>query len=233
MRGLSTAVVWSTLLSAVLSMPANAALMSALSGKGAYDTELDITYLADPMYIQSSGYDGDGLVTASAAQTFVGYLNSTFYLGFNDWRLPVADATGAGCTDDTAGITPSADPIGFNCSAGELVHLFYSELGGVAGSSLSTSLDPDVTLFDPIPDGVFWTSTENPGNSSELYTLGTINGFQNSTSKSFTLGRAWIVRSGGADTVVPLPASVWLLLTGLIGAFGRSRIRQKERIPVA
>lgn len=227
MRGLSTSVVWTTLLSAVLSVPANAALLSALGGEGVYDTDLDITYLADPMYIQSSGYDADGLVTASAAQSFIGYLNSSYYLGFNDWRLPVADATGAGCTDDTGGSTPSTDPIGFNCSAGEVVHLFYNELSGVAGSSLGTSLDPDVTLFDTIPDGVFWTSTENPGNSSELYTLGTINGFQNSTSKSFTLGRAWIVRSGGAETVVPAPAGVWLLLTGLIGAFGRSRIRHK------
>lgn len=208
------------LITSLTTMPSSAALLSALEGAGVYDTEGDVTWLADPMHIQSSGYDVDGLATYSLAQTFVGFLNSTFYLGFNNWRLPVADPSGAGCTEDTAGAVPSLSPTGYNCTGGELGNLFYAKLSGTAGEPLSTSLDPDITLFDSIPDGTFWTSTENPDNSSEVFTLATVNGIQSILSKNFTFGRAWILRDGGSDTVdevavIPVPAAAWLFLSAL------------------
>lgn len=218
MRVFSAACAALSFCVALLPLQSNAALLSALGGAGVYDSGQNITWLADADYIKTSGYDADGLGTLSLAQTFVGYLNSTTYLGFSDWRLPVADASGSGCSDDTAGSTPSADLIGYNCSGGELANLFYDELGGTAGNSLASSGDPDLALFATIPDGNFWTSTENPSNSGEVLTFGTVNGLQNVLSKSFNFGRVWVVRDGGADTVVPVPATAWLLVTGFLAA---------------
>ncbi len=42
-----------------------------------YDTVLDITWLADANYAQTSGYDADGMMDYRLAS-----------LGFSNWRLP-------------------------------------------------------------------------------------------------------------------------------------------------
>ena len=45
---------------AVISFSADAALVSRLGGLAYYDTDADLTWLADANYAKSSGYDGDG-----------------------------------------------------------------------------------------------------------------------------------------------------------------------------
>lgn len=77
---------------------ANAALLSRLSGQAYYDTELNITWVADANLAQSSGYDADGRMSWLEAQAWIASLNTTNYLGVNGWRLPTVIDTGPiGC----------------------------------------------------------------------------------------------------------------------------------------
>ena len=53
-----------------------------------YDDVLNITWLRDFNYAKTTGYDADGLMTWSAANTWAASLSVG---GFNDWRLPTFD----------------------------------------------------------------------------------------------------------------------------------------------
>ena len=71
------------------------------------------------------------------------YLNSAYGVSYSDWRLPQTDFPDTACTNLNG--TPRSDSIGYNCAGGELDHLFYGELGGVASQkagSLLTSTTP-------------------------------------------------------------------------------------------
>jgi hypothetical protein len=50
-----------------------------------YDAELDITWLQDANYAQTSGYDDDGQMSWEDANTWAAGL---VYGGYDDWRLP-------------------------------------------------------------------------------------------------------------------------------------------------
>ncbi len=138
------------LLIIVISTSANAALLSRLGGQAVYDTDLNITWLADTNAGAGSVFD-DGPTTSHGPPTTDGRMSwasanawaaSLSVGGFTDWRLPITADPDSSCTDDTAGVTPSADAIGFNCTGSEMGHLFYNELGGTAGSTILTSVDP-------------------------------------------------------------------------------------------
>lgn len=66
--------------------PTSATLVN--NGNGLiYDTDLDITWLADANYAQTSGYDDDGIMTWDEPMTRVGQLT---YGRQSGWRLPNA-----------------------------------------------------------------------------------------------------------------------------------------------
>ncbi len=50
-----------------------------------YDDVLDVTWLQDANYAQTSGYDTDGNMTWDAATAWAAGL---VYGGYDDWRLP-------------------------------------------------------------------------------------------------------------------------------------------------
>ena len=64
---------------------ANAALEIRLGGLAVYDTDIDITWLADADYAKTSGYDADGLMNWYDANTWAASLNIG---GISGWRLP-------------------------------------------------------------------------------------------------------------------------------------------------
>lgn len=51
-----------------------------------YDTVLDITWLADANYAQTSGYDNDGVMSWYSAMSWTTQLE---YNGYSDWRLAI------------------------------------------------------------------------------------------------------------------------------------------------
>ena len=121
------------------STTANASLGLVLGGQAVYDTDLDITWLADANLAKTSGFDADGQMNWANANAWAAGLTVG---GIGGWRLPTTADPDASCTDDPAGTTPSSDPFGWNCTGSEMGHLFYNELGGTASNSILTSGDP-------------------------------------------------------------------------------------------
>jgi hypothetical protein len=99
-------------------------------------------------------------------------------------------------------------------------HLFYSELGGTAGSNILTSGDPDLVNFQHIWPSYYWSTDYTlTSATTDAYAFNFNAGDQVVTAKSAT-NNVWAVHTG--DIVVPLPAAGWLLGSGLIGLFGLS-----------
>jgi hypothetical protein len=192
---------------------ADAALESRLGGQALYDTDLGITWLSTNLAASNtfnvSGIFPDGQMSWNAAQSWIGAMNNgAGYLGYNDWRLPMAD--------------PSCS--GYNCFSSELGHLFYNELGGQAGSSIASVHNGNYGLFSNLPSDVFWSGTED--SLSNAWTLDFSNGFQNSDLKSYDL-YAWAVRPGDI-AAVPVPGALWLFGSGLAGLVTAVRRRRRR-----
>ena len=186
---------------------ADAALVTRLGGLAVYDTDLDITWLADTNAGAGSIFD-DGLSTTDGLMSWGNanaWATSLTVGGKNDWHLATTD-TGCGSF--------------FNCTGSELGHMFYNELGGTAGPSIMLSTDPDLALFPNLQADFYWSSTEVAPNSLFAYGFNFINGSQTTSAKSNSFF-AWAVRSGDVSAV-PVPAAVWLMGSGLLGLFGFS-----------
>lgn len=201
-------------------MSVDAALVSRLNGAAVYDTDLDITWIADANLAASNTFGVSGISTGSTpgrmtwdtAQTWLAAMNAANYLGFNDWRLPLTTAPDATCT------TP-ASAQGYNCAGSEMGHLFYVELGGTAGSSILTSADPDLALFQNIRTNYYWSTdyTPTPTATTDAWQFTFVSGQQAGVAKTVP-DNVWAVRTG--DVLVPLPAGFWLLGSGLVGLSG-------------
>jgi hypothetical protein len=157
-------------------------LITRLNGQAVYDSDRNITWLANANLAASNKYgvpgiDPNGNMTWAEAQSWIAAMNAANYLGYSDWRLPTSD----NCQ-------------GYNCTESELGHLFYSELGGTAGSPLSASDDPDVALFSNILFETYWTNTDYAPDPSNAWHF-TGDGFQNFDDKA-SGHFAWPVRDG-------------------------------------
>ncbi|MEM7542796.1 MAG: DUF1566 domain-containing protein [Pseudomonadota bacterium] len=192
------------------SLTTNAALVSRLGGLAVYDTTRDITWLADANAgagsIFDDGFDNfDGKMTWNSA---VAWAASLTVGGFNDWRLPITVQPDPGCSTQSG----SGD-FGTGCTASEMPHLFYSELGGTAGQSILISGDPDLALFSNLAANNYWSGTEYAPSPGGAWQFLFSNGNQATSGKPAGL-RAWAVRDGDV-AVVPIPASALLLVLPL------------------
>ncbi len=202
----------------LLSLSSNAALLSRLSGQAVYDTDLNITWLADFNLAQTNGFDADGRLSWNDAQNWINHLNTNNHLGFNDWRLPASIFPDAGCSIDGSGNSASA---GTGCTESEMGHLFYDELGGTAGSSILDSGDSDLLLFTNIQADRYWSGTDLVTDTTRAWRFNFNTGDLFANLKSGDLFVSAVVRSG--DVVVPVPAAVWLFGSGLLGLLGLAR----------
>ena len=116
-----------------LASTAEAALISRLGGLAVYDTDRNITWLANA--------NANGLMNWTAANTWATGLNVGGYTG---WRLPTTDpACGAN----------------YNCINSELGNLYYTEGGLSQGSSITSSAVLS-NLFTNMQNSVYWSGTE-------------------------------------------------------------------------
>ena len=83
----------------LVSAGTQAALVSRSGGQAYYDTDTDLTWVADANLAKTSGYDADGQMGWTAAVDWATSLNAQNaglgYLGTNNWRLPTVLVTAA------------------------------------------------------------------------------------------------------------------------------------------
>lgn len=150
-----------------------------------YDSDLNITWLQDANYASTSGYDADGAMTWSQAVTWA---DSLVYGGFSDWRLP-----------STEGYT-TATGYGYNKTASEMGHLYYTELGNSAGTLSNLSFNSGgaggtLASFQNV-SSIYWSGTEYSGSGSpNAWDFAFSGGMQDGNTKSFQFN-AWAVRDG-------------------------------------
>ena len=165
-----------------------------------YDTDLDITWLRDANVNGAQGWDE---ATSWAASFSIG--------AYGDWRLPTADLT---CVTQ------------YNCTAGEIGHLWYVELGNTAGGPLSNTGG-----FANMQSFWYWSGAALP-DSGVAFAYDFRDGRLGTQYTSGNQLYAMAVTNGDVG-LVPEPGSHVLLLAGLAGvglAFrSRSRIHRPRR----
>jgi len=187
-----------------------------------YDTDLNITWLADANYAKTSGFDTDGMMTWSGATAWAAGLNVH---GITGWRLPTMVDTG---TPGCAQLANSGTDCGYNVtpSSAEMAHMFYVTLGNKGNISPSGTAQAGAGLVNSGPflnaqNGPYWLGTSYVNaNSGNAWFFGTAKGIQNVAAVGYNYF-GWAVRSGdiavsaGAVAAVPEAETMALALVGI------------------
>ncbi|WP_310446319.1 PEP-CTERM sorting domain-containing protein [Thiobacillus sp.] len=190
---------------------------NALTFEAYYDTDLNITWLANANL--------NGLMDWAAANTWAA--NLSFYnpltnQTYADWRLPTTLQPDASCGTQSGG-----DSYGYNCTGSEMGHLFYSELGGTAGQSILTSADPDVAKFTNLQANFYWSATEYAPGIGLAWGFYFDGGYQDVGDTSYNWFSDFHALAVSPGDVAAVPeADTWaMLLAGLtlVGAATRRR----------
>lgn len=196
-----------------------------------YDTALNITWLADANHAKTSGFDADGLMYWTTANTWAANLNP-YNSGITGWRLPTVTDTGVpGCDYSETGGTDC----GYNVdtATSEMVHMFYSTLGnkgyydtlGVAPQGYWGLTNSGA--FSNIIAYNYWSATQqeySPYTDSAWY-FNTYYGFQTDYYKASSFN-AWAVHASDVGaSAAPVPAAAWLFGSGLLSLLGLSRCK--------
>lgn len=179
-----------------------------------YDTSLNITWLAD------ANYAGTGMVWATANSWAAG-LNIN---GITGWRLPTVTDSG----DDGCNFGYSGTDCGYNVdtSTGEMASMFYDTLGNTAYYNTSGSGPQsgwglsNTGPFSNLPSSLYWSATGYAPDTTFGWIFNFNLGNQNGSNETYGV-YAWAVHSGDVGAaVVPVPAALWLLGSGLLGLVG-------------
>jgi len=199
------------------------AAQAALFDRGGgliYDDTFDITWLADMNYARTSGYDDDGGMIWLEA---VSWADNLVYGVYSDWRLPTLNPSDTSCSDGFGDRR-----YGYNCTGGELSHLFVADLGYNADASGRDTSDDtpeqidNLALFSNVQSYTYWSGLELAG-TFNVRVFNTDNGFQGIFYRG-NEGYALAVRDGNVSPI-PEPETYALMLAGLavVGAAARRR----------
>ncbi|MEC5384773.1 PEP-CTERM sorting domain-containing protein [Uliginosibacterium sp. H3] len=235
---------------AALSFLASSA-QATLFDRGAgliYDDVFNVTWLQDPYYARTSGYDADGKMGWAQAKQWVdglSYHDSVRGVDYSDWRLPQMHPFPAQCNDSYNG-----GQCGLNVSpaSSELAYMYYVTFGNISpfdsrgqqlpyGTPWGLVDDPaqpgDESMFVHLPYGggtansAFWMDGAYSQSFAWFFDLS--NGYQGVTYKTFDYLVPWAVRDGDVAAVsaeLPEPSTLALsalLLAGVV--HGRRRAR--------
>ncbi len=185
-----------------VSLSAKADLIVRLGGQAVYDTDRDITWIANANLGVTQpfgviGVSGGGNMDWATANDWIAAMNAAGYLGFSDWRLPTTQVPDDSCTVGFDDDTPREDSRGYNCTGSELGHLFYNALGAKAGDSVLTGDPDELAKFSNVGMGTYWSGTEIElaPDFFHVFVVAYSIGFQNSDNKTNPYF-GWAVRDG-------------------------------------
>lgn len=232
---------WTILLSLACG-PADAALLSRLSGQAYYDDVLDVTWIADAHLAATNSFGVAGIMpsgeaTWAIANEWIAAMNAEAFLGVSDWRLPITIQPDTTCSMQDASLGSPELGYGYGCTGSELGFLFHTTLGNVGQADANgvptgacSQLPPycvtnsgpfanlqghfwSGTLFAPV-DGFAWSFVADDGSQG-------IHPFDPQYSPLIP----WAVRAGDI-AVVPIPTTALLLGSGLAALWGRQLLRR-------
>ncbi|PTQ76734.1 putative secreted protein with PEP-CTERM sorting signal [Nitrosomonas oligotropha] len=224
MSKLLSFVLWTGILSISLASTANATLESRLGGKAYYDTELNITWLADANAGKGTvfDYDNDGLMTGYFANEWVNSINID---GITGWRFPNLDRNGDRVfnVDVNSGVFDMQfNDTCFNgntsgCSDNEMGYLYWVEGITPATSGPFMNIQPYLYISENIHSG------------SNVWEISFYDGSYGAQLVG-NLFHAWAVHDGDvASLPIPEPQTYLMFLAGfgLLGFMLRLRTRFK------
>lgn len=206
-----------------------------------YDSTLDVTWLQDANYAQTSGYDADGLMDWETAKTWANtlfYFDSVRNVTYDDWRLPKVAPIGSQFNYNF-GYDGTSDR-GYNITSknSEMGNLWYVSLGGVGycvpdgGDNCLRQINWGLRSSEPfknIDDWWYWSGTGYPATISSAW------GFQAGFGAQDGYGlqlwnefNAWAVRDGDVASFAAIPEPASLALFG-VALFGGLAIGQRQR----
>ena len=194
---------------------ANAALLSRLSGQAIYDSDQDITWLANANLSATNTFGVSGVAARmewDMTNEWVAAMNAdggTGYLGYNDWFIPTVIQPDNNCSS-TYVPEQGGDTVGHNCSGSPMGHLYYVD-------GITTDMPG---LFSNLKTDYFY-GNEWSHSSDYVWTFGfSGSGYQGVGWKLFPY-HVMVARPGDVPlTTVPIPPAVWLFGSGLVGLIG-------------
>jgi len=217
---------------------------AALQDRGGgllYDTVLNVTWLQDANYAKTSGYDADGRMNWSAANTWAANL---VYGGYSDWRLAANTPVGANWNYNFS--YNGTSDVGYNVISphSELSYMYYVNLGlkgaisptgafqqdyGVFGNG-TTGGQKNVGLVNNLQSYIYWSGTAYaPDPADHAWGFYTYDGYQSSDVGQSLELYAWAVRPGDVAAPVPEPETYAMMLAGL-GLLGFAAKRRRRSL---
>ena len=206
-----------------------------------YDDVLNVTWLQDANYAQTSGYAGADSLGRMDWNTATTWAANLVYGGFSDWRLATNTPVHGSGFNYAFSYNGTSD-FGYNVISpnSELAYMYNVNLGlkdyysttgatqanfGVFGNGTYGG-QADVGLVKNLQSYYYWSGAEYSPGSGNAWLFHTNIGYQDVLSVKSLQMNAWAVRAGDV-AAVPVPAAIWFFTSGL-GLFAFSSRRKAQ-----